>query len=89
MDGTLDLGEHFERFVAEQVSKGRFGSASEVVREGLALLERSVARYEEQRADFSASIEDALASGPAEEVDFEALKAEARRRLSASPADAR
>ena len=61
------------------------------MREGLALLERSVAHYEEQRADLRASVEEALGSGPAEEVDFEVLRAEARRRLSesASPADAR
>ena len=42
MEGTLDLGEHFARFVEEQVRSGRYGSASEVVREGLAMLQQSI-----------------------------------------------
>ena len=33
------VGEHFERFIKSQVQAGRYNNASEVVREGLRLVE--------------------------------------------------
>ena len=36
---SIALGDHFQKFVQELVSQGRFGSTSEVVRAGLRLLE--------------------------------------------------
>ena len=37
---NLDLSEHFDSFIEAGVTSGRFSNASEVVREGLELLEQ-------------------------------------------------
>ena len=52
---SFTLGEHFARFVESQVSAGRFGTASEVVRAGLRLLEEHEAKVR--------ALQDALIAG--------------------------
>ena len=44
---NVNLTEHFDRFIETGVTSGRFSNASEVVREGLRLLEQ---REKEDRA---------------------------------------
>jgi antitoxin ParD1/3/4 len=44
---NVNLTEHFDRFIERRVASGRFGNASEVVREGLRLLEQ---REQENKA---------------------------------------
>ncbi|RDH41227.1 type II toxin-antitoxin system ParD family antitoxin [Zooshikella ganghwensis] len=46
---SISLGDHFDGFIAEQLKTGRFGSASEVIRAGLRLLEEREAKLDALR----------------------------------------
>lgn len=47
---SITLGEHFDAYIGEQVAAGRYGSASEVVRAGLRMLEASDVRLSALRS---------------------------------------
>lgn len=53
---NVSIGDRWEAFVAEAVRTGRYGSASEVVREGLRLVEEREARLIALRETLNASI---------------------------------
>lgn len=46
---SITLGDHFDGFIMSQIKSGRFGSASEVVRAALRLLENTETRLETLR----------------------------------------
>lgn len=77
---SIVLGDHFEGFIDKQIESGRYGSASEVIRASLRLLEE---REQRIRALSRALIE-GEESGDAGELDIGKIKAKARRR-STSP----
>ena len=64
---SIALGEHFQNFVHEQVTQGRYGSTSEVIRAGLRLLEEHIAKLTALRH----AIQEGIDSGPAEPFDFD------------------
>ena len=66
---SINLGEHFQGFIAEQISSGRYGSASEVVRASLRLLEEQALRQ---------ALIEGEQSGDAGPLDMEKIKREAR-----------
>ena len=47
---SITLGNHFDDFISRQLADGRFGSASEVVRAGLRLLEDREAKQKALRS---------------------------------------
>lgn len=65
---SVALGPHFEEFIRDCISSGRYNNASEVVRSGLRLLEDQ----EQKMAALRSAIEDGLKSGIVEEFDPEA-----------------
>ena len=71
---NVSLTAELERWVSEKVHSGRYKSASEVVREGLRLLQ---AREEEHEARLAALRRDVQAGGdestPGEGIDGEAV----------------
>ncbi|RKK06042.1 type II toxin-antitoxin system ParD family antitoxin [Pseudoroseomonas wenyumeiae] len=53
---NVSIGQRWEGFVESVVRSGRYGSASEVVREGLRLVEEREARLRALRETINASI---------------------------------
>ena len=72
---SFSLGDHWEVFIRREVESGRYGSASEVVRDGLRALEERNARLEALRAHLAEGAEQA-ARGEFVEYSLESLIAE-------------
>ena len=65
---SISLGNHFESFIENSISAGRFSNASEVVRAGLRLLEEE----EHRVAALKAAINEGVTSGRATDFDPQA-----------------
>ncbi len=86
MNMNVSLTDELANFVKAKVSAGRYSSSSEVVREALRLMEKVEAREAEKLTYLRQAWQDGIDSGDAGELDFKALKEEARARLAASKA---
>ncbi len=75
---SFALGDHFAAFVKEQIASGRYGSASDVVRAGLRLLEER----ETKLAALRAALIEGEESGEATPVDIEDFIAKKRARAA-------
>ena len=71
---SISLGDHFTAFIDTEVASGRYGSASEVVRAGLRLLQEHEAKVKA----LEAALIEGEESGQAEDFDFEAFLARKR-----------
>jgi antitoxin ParD1/3/4 len=75
---SMSLGDHFASFIDTQVQAGRYGSASDVVRAGLRLLEEHESKVK--------ALQDALIegeqSGKPQPFDFDEFKARKRAELN-------
>jgi antitoxin ParD1/3/4 len=65
---NVSIGERWETFVDRVVREGRYGSASEVVREGLRLVEEREAKLKALRRMLDASI---AAGGEVSDADID------------------
>ena len=79
---NINLTPQLEAMVRDKVAGGLYGSASEVVREALRLLQEQdqlrAMKLEQLRADIRAGME----SGSAGEIDVAAIKRRGRERLT-------
>lgn len=56
---SISLGDHFEKFAQEQISRGRYQNVSEVVRAGLRMLEDYEMMRQERLRGLKAKIDEA------------------------------
>ena len=83
MPTSVALGEHFETFVRTQIASGRYNNASEVVRDGLRMLQDHDAQREAKLQRLRGDIQAGIDSGPSTLLDMREVKAEGRRRRAA------
>lgn len=69
---SLTLGEHWEVFIKNQIASGKYASASELVRDGLRLIELRETRI----AALQHAITEGLESGVAENFSMQELQKE-------------
>ena len=84
---NVSLTPELERLVNQKVKSGRYTSASEVIREGLRLLEEQDTlrkiKFDALKGEIAKGI-DSLDRGEGKPLDIEAIKARGRRALAAS-----
>lgn len=80
---NVSLTPQLEKLVKNKVDSGLYGSASEVMREALRLLEERDRRYALRVEELRAEIKKGLDSGEPTPLDVGAIKARGRKRLDA------
>jgi len=66
MPSSYSIGDHYEAFAKELVASGRYASVSEVLRDGLRLMEEREALRAWKLNELKKAIQEGLDSGPAE-----------------------
>ncbi len=70
---SLSLGEHWEIFIKNEISSGRYGSASEVVRDALRTMEERKSKLEALRTHLAQGAEQARAGEFVDNFSMDAL----------------
>jgi antitoxin ParD1/3/4 len=87
MATSYSIGKHFEGLIDGLIESGRYSTASEVIRDGLRLIEEREERRNAKLEALRAEIQKGFDSGPAEEVNIsewiEDIKTRGRQRLAA------
>jgi antitoxin ParD1/3/4 len=81
MPSSYTIGEHYEAFARKLVESGRYASMSEVLRDGMRLMEEREQLREIKLKALREAIQEGL-DGPFEPWDVEDIKREGRRRLA-------
>jgi antitoxin ParD1/3/4 len=84
MNMNVSLTDELAKFVKAKVAAGRYSTSSEVVREALRLMEKIERREAERMQSLRRAWRDGIDSGDGGELDFSALKRQARARLASS-----
>jgi antitoxin ParD1/3/4 len=86
MATSYSIGKHFEEFIESLIKSGRYSTASEIIRDGLRLIEEREQDRDAKLQWLRAAIQEGLDS-PSEEVDIkewiEDVKRRGRQRLAA------
>ena len=85
MATSYSIGKHFEELIDSLIKSGRYSTASEIMRDGLRLIEEREERRQAKLEALRAEIQKGFDSEPAEEVGdmFARIKSEGRKRLAA------
>lgn len=86
MPSSYTIGEHYEAFARKLVESGRYASVSEVLRDGLRLMEEREQLREIKLKALKDAIQEGLDSGDAGPLDMEEIIREAKRRKASRDA---
>jgi antitoxin ParD1/3/4 len=70
---SLSLGEHWERFIKNEIGSGRYGSASEVIRDALRSMEERKSKLDALRAHLEQGAEQAKAGVFVDDFSMDSL----------------
>lgn len=73
---SLSLGEHWEAFIKNEISSGRYGSASEVVRDALRAMEERKSKLDALRTHLAQGADQARAGEFIDDFSMDALIAD-------------
>jgi len=88
MPSSYSIGDHYEAFAKKLVASGRYASVSEVLRDGLRLMEEREALRGWKLQELQKAIKEGLESPFEDYVDSEDIKREGRRLLAERRRDA-